>query len=58
MNDQEIIRRERAWIQQHSISFAFNEDEFLPNPDSKLFAKFKVDSYRSFPLEDSDGELI
>jgi len=48
MNDQEVTKRERAWIQQHSISFAFNEDEFLPNPDSKLFSKFKIEDYKSY----------
>lgn len=52
MNQPESIKRERAWIRQHSISFAFNEDEFLPNPDSKLFNKFAYESYRSFPLEE------
>jgi hypothetical protein len=52
MNDAEVTKRERAWIQQHSISFAFNEDEFLPNPDSKLFSKFKYEGYKSYPLDD------
>ena len=52
-NSHDQITRERAWIRQHSISFAFNEDEFLPNPDSKLFGKYAYETYKSYPLEDA-----
>ena len=51
-NEPDAIKREYAWLKQHSISFAFNEDEFLPNPDSKLFSKFTYETYKSFPLEE------
>lgn len=54
MNQPDAIKRERAWIKQHSISFAFNEDEFLPNPDSKLFSKFAHSTYKSLPLIEED----
>jgi len=44
--------REQKWIKDHSISFTFNSDEFLPNPDCKLFHKFHIEEYKHFPLED------
>ena len=54
-NKPEALAREKAWIQQHSVSFTFKGDEFLPNPDSKLFQKYSYQGYKSFALqEDSD----
>ncbi len=45
--------KEQRWVKDHSISFAFNGDEFLPNPDSKLFSKHvSYDAYKQFPLEE------
>lgn len=44
--------KEQKWVKDHSISFAFNADEFLPNPDSKLFHKFDLEEYKHFPLEE------
>lgn len=44
--------KEQKWIKDHSISFAFNGDEFLPNPDSKLFHKFALEEYKHFPLDE------
>jgi Zc3h12a-like Ribonuclease NYN domain len=43
--------REQKWIKDHSISFTFNSDEFLPNPDSKLFNKFPYEEYKHYPLD-------
>lgn len=31
------IKNEEKWIKSHSVSYTFNKDEFLPNPDSKLW---------------------
>ena len=39
------LAREKAWLKQHCISFTFKQDEFLPNPDSKLFSRFPLDGY-------------
>ena len=45
--------KEQRWIKDHSISFTFNTDEFLPNPDSKIFSRFApYEEYKSYPLED------
>jgi hypothetical protein len=45
-NESDSIKREKAWLKQHCISFAFKVDEFLPNPDSNLFQKFPYESYK------------
>jgi hypothetical protein len=45
--------KEQRWVKDHSISFTFNGDEFLPNPDSKLFNKHaSYETYKNFPLEE------
>lgn len=44
--------KERKWINEHSVSYTFNHDEFMPNPDSKLFHKFDIDEYKHYPLDD------
>ena len=35
--DKSAISKEQKWIKAHSVSYTFNKDEFLPNPDSKLW---------------------
>ena len=35
--DKTEIKNEQQWIKVHSVSYTFNKDEFLPNPDSKLW---------------------
>lgn len=35
--DKSSIQKEQKWIKAHSVSYTFNKDEFLPNPDSKLW---------------------
>ena len=56
-NEPEALKREKAWIKQHSISFSFCGDEFLPNPDSKLFQRYSLQSYKTYELvEESDTE--
>eukprot|EP00347_Sterkiella_histriomuscorum_P013648 403363909 len=44
--------RERKWIKDHSVSYAFNVNEFLPNPDSKIFNRYEYDDYKHYPLEE------
>jgi len=53
----QALTREKAWIRQHSISFTFKDDEFLPNPDSKLFQKYAIQSYKSYPLDEESDKL-
>ena len=48
MNEQ--LKREKLWLKQHLVSFAFKGDEFLPNPDSYLFSKFAYASYKQTEL--------
>lgn len=43
--------KERKWINDHSVSYTFNADEFLPNPDSKVFNKCSIEDYKHFPLD-------
>ena len=43
--------KERKWINDHSISYTFNSNEFLPNPDSKIFNKYAYEEYKHFPLD-------
>lgn len=35
--DKTSAKNEQTWIKSHSISYTFNKDEFLPNPDSKIW---------------------
>ena len=51
-NQPEALTREKAWVRQHSVSFTFKGDEFLPNPDSKLFQKYAYQGYKSYALQD------
>lgn len=44
--------KERKWINDHSISYTFHGDVFLPNPDSKLFEIFSYDGYKNYPLDE------
>ncbi len=50
LGNQEKLK-ERKWIKDHSISYTFNDVEFLPNPDSKIFYKFQYEEYRHYPLD-------
>ena len=50
-NDQDSIKRERNWLKQHTVTFTFKGDEFLTNPDSKLYRKFNYASYKTFELD-------
>jgi hypothetical protein len=33
------------WIKEKCISFTFNKDEFLPNPDAAFFREFNITEY-------------
>ena len=50
-NDKSELRKEQAWIKAHSVSYSFNKDEFLPNPDCRLWEKCKLDQYRNYTLD-------
>jgi len=43
--------KDKRWIKDHSISFTFKADEFLPNPDCKLFQRFPYEEYKHYPLD-------
>ena len=47
------IKNEEKWVKSHSVSYTFNKDEFLPNPDSKLWQQKLCDfeKYRNYPLD-------
>ena len=34
-----MVQQEKKWLQSHLISYTFNQDEFLPNPDAVFFLK-------------------
>ena len=40
--DRSQIKNEQKWIKAHSISYTFNKDEFLPNPDSKFWLEMNI----------------
>jgi len=44
--------KERKWIRDHSISYTFNSNEFLPNPDSKIFHRYPYEEYKHYPLDE------
>ncbi len=56
-NEAESIKKEKAWLQQHCVSFTFKSDEFLPNPDSKLFSKFHYETYKQIKLDEIEEEF-
>lgn len=47
------LKNEEKWIKSHSISYTFNKDEFLPNPDSKIWFQknCKYEDYQNYPLD-------
>ena len=49
--DKQDIKKEQQWIRSHSVSYSFNKDEFLPNPDSGIWQKCKYDEYRNYTLD-------
>ena len=36
---------ERIWIKERCISFTFNKDEFIPNPDAAFCREFNITEY-------------
>lgn len=56
-NEAETIKKQDTWLQQHCVSFTFKGDEFLPNPDSKLFTKFHHETYKQIKLEEIEEEF-
>lgn len=48
------FKAEERWIKGHLVSYTFRGDEFLPNPDSKLWSHkaCDFDSYKSQPLNE------
>jgi len=51
--DRSSVRNEQSWVKSHSVSFTFNKDEFLPNPDSKVWQNkgCVYDDYRNYSLD-------
>ena len=47
-----IKNKERKWVKDHSISYTFHGDQFLPNPDSQLFNQYPVEGYVCYPLDE------
>lgn len=35
--DKSSAKKSRDWIKAHSVSYTFNKDEFLPNPQAKIW---------------------
>ena len=35
--DKSQAKNEQAWLRNHSVSYTFKKDEFLPNPDSQIW---------------------
>ena len=50
--DRSQIKTEQKWIKSHSISYTFNKDEFLPNPDSKFWLEldYKLSDYKNYSV--------
>lgn len=44
--------RERKWLKEHCISYTFNGDEFLPNPDSEIFNVYPIEGYKHYPIDE------
>ena len=42
---------ERMWVKERCISFTFNQDEFIPNPDASFFKEFDVNEYNKINRE-------
>jgi ribonuclease ZC3H12 len=51
INDNRKRETERMWIKERCISFTFNQDEFIPNPDASFFKEFDVNEYNKFNKE-------
>ena len=51
-NDHDSIKKQQNWLKQHTVNFAFKGDEYLPNPDSKLFLKFNYATYKTYELDE------
>ncbi len=45
INDNRKRETERIWIKEKSISFTFNQDEFIPNPDAAFFKIYDINEY-------------
>ena len=46
--DLSVARKEEKWIKEHTISFSFSKDEFIPNPGSKIWESCNIDNYRNY----------
>jgi len=45
ITDQRKRETEKMWVKEKCISFTFNKDEFIPNPDSSFFKEFSINEY-------------
>ena len=44
-------KKEQDWLKRHIMTYTFNKEQFLPNPDCELFAEYPLEEYKSFPVE-------
>lgn len=45
INDNKTKEAEKRWVSSKRISYTFNKDEFIPNPDSNFFKEYSYSSY-------------
>ena len=45
IKDNRTRETEKIWTKEKLISFTFNKDEFIPNPDSGFFREFPYAEY-------------
>jgi hypothetical protein len=59
ISDQRKRETEKMWVKEKCISFTFNKDEFIPNPDSSFFKEFSINEYsaKSKNLESSQKDV-
>ncbi|MCQ2819163.1 MAG: hypothetical protein MJ252_18015 [archaeon] len=43
--DEKKKETERIWVKEKCISYTFNQDEFIPNPDAAFFKEFDIKDY-------------
>ena len=47
ITDQRRRETEKMWVKEKCISFTFNKDEFIPNPDSAFFKEYSIGEYNT-----------
>ena len=47
ISEDKLRETEKMWVKEKCISFTFNIDEFLPNPDAAFFKEFNIKNYNN-----------